>query len=301
MSFVGSIEAREGESALAHILRTLWQEIFNDHATVIAAGLAYYAIFGLLPGLAGAAALWGLFSDTDALQSVLQDSGNVMPSAAAGLLKPFITSVPRGFGGGLALLLNVLLVVWTAFRAAGGLLTGLNIVYDVEERPSRAQRAGVALAIGIGGIMAMFMAVALLALAPLAAASLHSAFAPLLMLLRWPVLVSMFAAMLALLFRYAPNRPSVRMAPLCWGVASATVLCLLSSAGISLYVGHFANYGRLYGALGGIAVVLLWLYVCSLALLVGAEIDAVLTSRQTDRPDRSRNGLAPGAAASRHD
>lgn len=287
MSFTGNTRAREGEWALAHILRAVWQEIFNDHATVIAAGLAYYAIFGLLPGLAGAAALWGLFGNTAALQSMLQSSGGVLPPATVRLLEPFVTSVPQGFGGGIALLLNVLLVIWTAFRAASGLLTSLNIVYDLEERRSRVRRIAVALVIGVGGIAVLFVAVALLALTPLAAAWLHGDTGQLLMWLRWPVLVTIFAAMLALLFRYAPNRSESRAAPLCWGVLAATVLCLLASAGISLYVGHVANFGRLYGALGSIAIALFWLYACALALLVGAEIDAVLTSRLQDSCESS--------------
>ena len=287
MSFTGNIRAREGELPLAHILRAVWEEIFTDHATVIAAGLAYYAIFGLLPGLAGAAALWGLFGNTDALQSMLQSSGGVLPPTTVRLLEPFLTSVPKGFGGGIALLFNVLLVVWTAFRAASGLLIALNIVYDLKERRSRVRRVATALAIGVGGIAVLFVAVALLALTPLAAASLQGNTAQLLMWLRWPVLLAMFAAMLALLFRYAPNRAESRAAPLCWGVLSATSLCLLASAGISLYVGHVSNFGRLYGALGSIAIALVWLYACALALLFGAQVDAVLTRRMQDAREPS--------------
>ena len=283
MSLTGKAGSRAAGSDCAHILRAVWKEIFDDHATVIAAGLAYYAIFGLLPGLAGAAALWGLFGNTGALQAMLQNSDGVLPPATVRLLEPFVTSVPQGFGGGIALLLNVLLVVWTAFLAASGLLTALNIVYDLKERRSRVRRAAVALAIGVSGIAVLFVAVALLALTPLATAWLPSDTARLLMWLRWPVLVAMFAAMLALLFRYAPNRLESRTAPLCWGVLAATVLCLLASAGISLYVGHASSYGRLYGALGSVAIALFWLYACALALLVGAEIDAVLTSRQQAR------------------
>jgi membrane protein len=284
MSFTGNNRARTDETALAHIARAVWHEVFSDHATVIAAGLAYYAIFGLLPALAGAAALWGLFGDTGALQSALQHSGGVLPPATARLLEPFLTSVPHGFGGGIALLLNVLLVVWTAFRAAGGLLIALNVVYDLEESRSRVHCACVSLAIGVSGIAVLFLTVALLALARLAAAWMEADTARLLLWLRWPVLIAMFAAMLALLFRYAPDRKDSHMAPLCWGVLASTVLCLLASSGISLYVGHVASYGRLYGTLGSIAIALFWLYSCALALLIGAEIDAVLTIRQRNGP-----------------
>ncbi len=102
------------------------------------------------------------------------------------------------------------------------------------------------------------------------------------MWLRWPLLVAMFEATLGLLFRHAPGSSTGRGIPLCCGVLTATVLCLLASTGISFYAG-LANYGRLFGALGSVALILFWLYACALTVLIGAEIDAVLTSRQ-DNP-----------------
>ena len=264
---------------VTHLLRALWREVRDDHARIIAAGLAYYAVFGLLPAVAAAAALWGVVGDTGALRATLQDTGGVVPPAIVDLLQPFLTSVPRGFGGGLALALNLLLVVWTAFRAAGALLTALNVVYDVEETRGRLRRSLVALAVGVAGILALFTAAALLAAAPLAAGWLRGGIALPWLWLRWPGLVVLFAAMLALLFRLGPNRGASPAGPLCWGVLGATGLVLMASAGISLYVANLANFGRLYGSLGSFAVALLWLYACALAVLVGAEIDASLTSR----------------------
>ncbi|NPD69810.1 hypothetical protein HN018_23920 (plasmid) [Lichenicola cladoniae] len=128
MSFFRDIEANKDKSTLNTISRAVWQEIFNDHAPVIAARLAYYGIFCLLPGLAVVAALWSLFGDTAVLQSSLQLNGGVLPAAAGRLLEPFRARVPNEFGGCIAMRLNVLLVAWTAFRASGGLLTALKIV-----------------------------------------------------------------------------------------------------------------------------------------------------------------------------
>jgi len=272
--------ARPGGSALVHVLRTLWREVFNDHATLMAAGLAYYAILGLLPALAAAAALWALVGDSDALQSALHNNGALLPPAMVDLVMPFLTSVPKGFGGGVALGANLLLVVWTSTRAAGGLITALNVVYDVKETRRRLYRWLAALCLGVGGIVVLFIMLALAALVPLMAGWLQSKAKLPLVWLRWPVLVGMFAVMLAILYRYGANRTGSQAVPLCWGVAAGTLLCLLASAGISLYVDHVANFGRLYGSLGSIAVALLWLYGCALALLVGAQIDAVLTARQ---------------------
>ena len=279
MAFKHTTETR-AQGAVRHwLLRTLWQEIFSDHAMMVAAGLAYYAIFGLLPALAAAAALWGQVGDMGALKQGLQHSGSMLPAATVQLLDEFLTSVPRGFGGGIALLVNLVFVLWVAFRAAGGLLTALNIVYDQEETRSRTRRATVALTVGIAGIAMLFVVIGLLALAPLLASWLQMETALRLLWLRWPVMIAIFASGLALLFRYAPNRTPSHLLPLCWGTAVATLLCLSASAGISLYVAHLANFGRLYGSLGSIAVVLLWLYANALALLVGAEVDNVLSER----------------------
>ncbi len=150
MSFTGDPRAREDEAALVHILRALWWEIFSDHATVTAAGLATTQSSVCCRALPGP---WRY--------------GASSATTARRLIEPFVTGVPPGFGGGIALLLNVLLVVWTAFRAASGLLTALNIVYDRKKGRSRLRRAGVALAVGVGGITVLFVAVALLAIMPL--------------------------------------------------------------------------------------------------------------------------------------
>ncbi len=260
---------------LGHVLRAVWREMASDHVTMVAAGLAYYGIFGLLPAVAAAAALWGLFGDPRLLQSLLQGS-DVMPAETVRLLHQFLTSVPQGFGGGVAFAFSLLLVLWTAFRAAGGLLMALNIVYDLTETRSAAGRAVMSLAMGGIGIALLFASLALLALAPLAASWLQGAVALPLLWLRWPVMLLLFAAALALLFRFAPNRSDVHLPSLLCGTVAGTVLSLAASAGISLYVAHAGNFGRLYGSLGGVAVVLLWFYAVALALLVGAEVDATL-------------------------
>ncbi len=270
-------------TAAAEVLRALWREIFNDHTLLVAAGLAYYAIFGLLPALAAAAAVWGRFGDLDALKAQLQAGDAMLPAATMKMLAEFVTSVPKGFGGGLVLAANLLLVVWTAYRAAGGLLVALNIIYDVAEARGRVRRAVVALAIGLGGISFLFVALVVMAVSPLLVSWLPSSALPPVLWLRWPVMAAAFAVGLYLLFRYAPNRPPDVAIPACWGALVAALLWILASAGVSLYVAHIASFGKLYGSLGSFAVILLWLYVSALAVLTGAETDAVLASRRQAR------------------
>lgn len=262
------------------VARTVWREVFTDHASMLAAGLAYHAVFGLLPALAAAVALWGLFGDAGVLRRLLRGQDSLLPDGAAAVLDGFLTAVPHGFGGGLSLLMSLLVVVWTASRAARGLIGALNIVYDVPESRGLLGRLGVSLGIALGGIALLFAAVALLALAPLAAGWLRAELSVRLLWLRWPALIALFVAALALLFRYGPNRARCPALPLLCGTAAGTVLCMAASCGIALYAANVARLGQVYGSLGGVAAALLWLYGIAFALLVGAQVDAVLTARR---------------------
>ena len=275
---------QNSRSVLPDILRTLREEIPSDHVTMVAAGLAFHAVFGLLPALAAAAALWGQISDLGVLKNSA-DSGNILlPDGSVQLLKQFVDSVPAGLSGGLGLLLNLGIIIYTSQRAASGLLTALNIAYDVTERRGRVRRALVALAIGVCGIALLFIALAVMALPPLFGPQLQSQVVAQLLWLRWPALILVFVLGLGVLFRFAPSRDRICWRCVAWGAAVATVLWIAASLGVSFYVAHAASFGRLYGSLGSVAIVLLWFYASALSILAGAEIDAVLAARAEGRP-----------------
>ena len=138
-----------------------------------------------------------------------------------------------------------MIVIWVAYRGAGGLLTALNIVYDVEETRGLLRRAVLSLAISGGGIALMFVALATLALTLLGGGA-----GPDISWLRWPGMFVLLAAGLWLLFRYAPNRDRAHGRPLAWGTVTASALCMAASAGVSLYRGKPRQFGRLYGPFG---------------------------------------------------
>ena len=269
---------------IAHRLR---HQVPADHLMTVSAGLAYYGLFGLLPTLAGAAALWAKVGDVGILEQSAQsgsDSG-LVPQDAAEIIKQFVSTVPANLAGGIGLSLNLLLVLFAAWRAARTLLTALNITYDVKEERGLIRRFLIALVIGAGGMLFLFAALFVLALPPLLARS------PLLetwmLWARWPVLALAFGLSLALLFRYGPRRRGASWRHVGCGAASATLLWILGSIGVSFYARHAGNFGTLYGSLGSIAVVLLWFWTGAVSVLIGAEIDDVLSPRSKQRDERS--------------
>ena len=292
------------DTGLRGILLTLWHEIPSDHMSTVAAGLAYYGVFGLLPALAAAAALLGQFGGFDALAESAQDDRGVLPQGTRLLFREFLTGVPQGLGSGAWLALNIGIVLFTAQRAANGLLTSLNIVYDVEEKRGRLRRMALALGVGAIGIALLFTALAIVVLphvlAPDAPASPCGAGQC------WP---SASALSLAALFRFGPCRDGARWRAVAIGASVATVLWVLVSAGLSFYVAHLGSFRKFYGSLGSFAVILMWFYGGGFAVLAGAEIDSVLTAaaerpaeiehaRQAPppRPGRRRRRIAAGAS-----
>ncbi len=269
-------------SSLRSVLRALREEVLSDHVQMVAAGLTFYAVFGLLPGLAAAAALWAQFGDIGVLQQSVENGSHLIPQGTRSVLEQFVTSVPEGFGVGLGLLLNLGLVVLTCYRAASGLLTALNIVYDITERRGRLRRAVVCLVVGVSGIALLFVALALFALPP-ALVQRHLQLGRALLWLRWPVLALVFTGGLGVLFRFAVSREPGQWWSAAVGAVVATVVWIAASYGVTVYAGFAGSFGQLYGSLGAVVVALLWFYASALAVLAGAEVDAVLADQASGR------------------
>ena len=285
---------RPGERSF---LEAMWTEVPHTHLFTVSAAMAYYGLFGLLPALAAAAALLGQLGGFDALRQSVDQNGALLPMGTAEILRQFVTGIPERFGGGFGLLLNVAIVVFVAFRAASGLLTALNIVYDVEEKRSDLKRAWLALVVGVCGIVFLFTALLVLTLPPLLAAHAPDWLGPA-DWLRWPALAVTFAAGLALLFAYGPARETRRWGRVALGAICATSLWILASAGVSIYAAHLASYGRIYGSLGSVALVLVWFYMGAFAVLLGAQTDAVLCAMDTGKqPSRLHADLRRRAKA----
>jgi membrane protein len=254
---------------------------------MLAAGLALYGLFGALPALAAAAAVWGLFAKLSDLSQPFEGANSILPEQAIELLKQFVTSVPAGFGWGVGFGLSLGFAIWSAARAASGLITALNIAYDRTEQRSRPRRAGVALLVALGGTGVLLCALVLLTVPALLAARSTDMWHHVILLARWPALAVLFALALGLLFRFAPSPGQKRTGWLNWGAVIGTVLWAGASFGMSLYVRYLGGFGRLYGSLGTVVVVMLWFYFTALAVLVGAEVNAMREQLAEGRPKNS--------------
>jgi membrane protein len=245
---------------------------------MLAAGVAFFAFLAIPPALIAALTLYGLVADPQTVARQMQGLAGSLPREAQPLIADQLNAVVSGSNGALSLGLavSVLLALWTASSGTSNLMAAVNIAYDEQETRGFLKLRAIALALTLGAIVFMLLTLFLLAAVPplLQALQLGIVGTILAQVIRWALLVALVIAALAIVYRLASNRDAPKFVWTSPGAIIATVLWVLGSGLFSLYVNNFGSYNKTYGTLAGIIVFLLWLYLTSYIILLGAEINA---------------------------
>lgn len=248
----------------------------DDHSlTLVAAGVAFYAFLALVPTVVVGITLYGVFADPADIERQLQEHAGAVPDEVRTLLLAQIRSIAAGGSASrtLAVVISVAVALWSASAGMNGLIRGIDIAHGRTQRKFVEQK-GLALGLTLGAV-ALLVLVALLAVAVpawIGSPEVATGGRWLVDVLRWPVMALLMAGGLSLLYRIVGGgHGRLHLVP---GPAVGALLWLASSVGFSFYTANFARYGRTYGSLAGIAVVLLWLWLGAVSVLVGAEVDA---------------------------
>ena len=276
-----------------YVLGRTVHEFVDDHCTDIAASLTYYGILAMFPALLALVAVLGLIGSAEDTTNALLDAvGTVAPGTAVELLRDPIQELVRSPSAGLALVAGLLGALWSASAYVGAFSRAMNRVYEIDEgRPFWKLRPVLLLmtlvAIVLIAVMALILAVS---------GSAASAVGDLLGLgevaiavwtvVKWPILLLLAIITVALLYYLTPNVKQPKFRWMSLGAVIALVVLALASAGFAFYVANFANYNKTYGAIGGVIVLLLWVWLVNLALLFGAEFDS-----ETERGRQLQAGI----------
>lgn len=254
------------------------QETWDDDCLGLAAQLAYYFILALFPALLFLLALASFFPIERVTDEVMRGLATVAPPDVVRLITEQMRRISESDQGGL-LTLGILGALWSSSSALVGLISALNTAYDIQE--SRAWWKVRLLAMGLTVALALFLLVSstLVIAGPEIAGKLAStfglgaAFTWTWNILQWPLALMLVISALALVYYYGPDirQPWAWFSP---GAALATVLWLGISLGFRAYLRFAADYDAAYGTIGGVIVLLLWLYLSGFAILVGAELNA---------------------------
>ena len=265
-----------------YIVRKTAREFSKDQCTDLAAALVYYSVLALFPALLALFSLVGLIGQGPSTAQTVIDVVDQIDPSTAETLRPVIEQLATSGGAGFALITGLALALWSASGYVGAFSRAMNRIYEIGEgRPIWKLRPTMLLVTLVAIVLVGVAAVALVVSGPVASAigetlGVGSAALAVWNIVRWPVVLLIVMVVVAILYYATPN---VRQPTFRWlsvGAVVAIVTWIVASAGFGLYVANVANYNRLYGALGGVIVFLLWLWITNLALLFGAELDCEL-------------------------
>ncbi|MGI9621778.1 MAG: YhjD/YihY/BrkB family envelope integrity protein, partial [Acidimicrobiales bacterium] len=257
----------------------------EHNLAVVAAGIAFWGLLAIPAVLTATLSIYGLVADEEDVAQQIEDNLGALPEEARSIITDQLESIAGASSGGLAVgaIVGILLALWTSSGAVAKLITTFNTIWDVEEERKFFKLRGISLLITLGAIGAIVVAAFLLAILPavLAEAGLANEGRYAINSGRFPALLVVMVLGLSFLYWVGPDRRA-RYRVVTWGAVLATLLWLLVSGLFSIYTARFGSYNETYGSLGAIVIMLMWLFLTSFMVLLGAEIDAARDARRSE-------------------
>jgi membrane protein len=263
-------------------LKRTGKEFSHDNLTDWAAALTYYAVLSLFPALIALISILGLVVDPQTITRVITDVVSQLgPKSAVDTFKGPIDQIAGNRSGALlGLIIGIAAALWTASGYVGAFMRASNSMYEREEgRPFYILRPLQILVTFVLVMMAALVVLSLVVSGPVASAigsavGLGDTAVTVWNIAKWPVLLVVVMAMLAILYWPAPNARQKNFRWVSPGAIVAVIVWIVASAAFAFYVANFGSYNKTYGALGGVIVFLVWMWITNLAVLFGAELNA---------------------------
>ncbi len=262
---------------LGDTLRGVRRRAQASDLTLLAGGVAFFCFLALIPMLAAAVSLWALVSDPVVIESHFATLEVLLPARAYDVISGQLAQIAGGdsrslsWGFGISLVLTL----WSAKKGIDALMRASNAVYGIKTKRGFWSRTALAIVLTLGAVLTFVVLVALSIVVPAAVGLFGSD--PQLHLgalwLRWPLMLGVMLAALGALYKAAPQC-KLRYRMLSPGGVFATLAWLAASFGFSVYVENFGRYNETFGALGGVAILLVWFWLSSIVVLLGAAINA---------------------------
>ncbi|WOI55192.1 YihY/virulence factor BrkB family protein [Palleronia sp. LCG004] len=267
--------------------QAVYNESFRMKLTLLGAGVAFFGLLALFPGIGAMMAIAGILADPQQVVDQLSVLQGVVPQAAYDIIVNQAQSVAGSDSGGLGLaaLFGILVALYSASKAMQGLMDGLNLIHETEEDRGIIRATLTKLGLTLGLILGVLFCVAVAAIVPavLTWLPLGGATETAVMLLRWPVLLAIAAFGMILTYRIAPARHFRGWGPLVPGAALACVMWIVGSAAFAIYVRYFGSYNETFGAIGGTIILLVWMWLSSCIVLLGALVSKLLERKSSER------------------
>ena len=257
----------------------------EDRLLAVAAGVVFYGLLAVFPAITALVSLYGLFAKASTISEHLSMAGGILPAGTVNLVQDQVNQlIAKGdaklsfgfvFGLGIAL--------WSANAGMKAIMDALNVVYEEKEKRGFIKLNLLSLAFTIAAISSLLLAIGAVVVLPLVLSYLElQTFTNVLFRLsRWPILLVVVVLGLAVLYRFGPSRREPRWQWISLGSLLAALAWLAASILLSWYLTNFANYDATYGSLGAAIGMMMWMWVSSIVILFGAELNSEIEHQTT--------------------
>ena len=276
-----------------YIAKKTVREFTKDQCPDLAASLTYYAVLSIFPALLALVSLLGIFGDAQKTTSALLDVvKGFAPGDTVKTISPVVSELASSSAAGITLVIGLLTALWSASGYVGAFGRAMNRVYEIDEGRPFLKLRGTMLGVTVVNLLIVVVLAAMLVLSGPVAESvgniigLGGAFLAVWNIAKWPVMLALVIVAIAVLYYATPNVKQPKFRWMSMGSAIALVVFLLASLAFGFYVANYSSYNKTYGAIGGVIIALLWLWILNMSLLFGAEFDA-----ETERGRQLQAGI----------
>ena len=268
------------------ILWRTYQEMQQDRLLSIAGGVSFFVLLAIFPAITALVSAYGLFFNPATIANDIGQLSDLVPANVLTIVHEQATRIASNNSQtlSLGLVIGILASLWSAMSGVKAVIDALNVIYEQRESRSFIKLNLVALVFTLFGFAAFLLAMAAivvlpLVLSPIGFGNLTETIAR---IARWPVLLIVLLFGLAILYRYCPDRRAARWQWVSVGSVFATLTWFVASFLFSWYLASFANYNATYGSLGAVVGLMIWLWISTIVVLLGAELNAEI-EHQTAR------------------
>jgi membrane protein len=270
----------------------------EDRLLAIAAGVVFFGLLAIFPTITALVSFYGLFADPSTIGKNLGDLALMLPQGSFDIVQDQIGRVlGKGQSSlGLTFAFGLAFALWSANAGTKAVIDALNVVYGEREKRGFVRLNALSLAFTVGGIAALLLMVAGVVAMPLLLRHLPlgDAGQTFVSLARWPLLLIVLVAALSVLYRFGPSREPARWEWLSIGTLAASFAWIAGSSLLSWYLSNFGNYNATYGSLGAAIGLMTWMWMSSIVVLCGAELNSEI-EHQTSRDTTSGRPKPMGA------
>ena len=262
------------------------KQISADHIPIVSAGVAFYIFLALFPALAAIISIYGLVTDPQQVQQQMTQLASVLPDQAqqflSGILEKIAGKSGKALGWGVAL--SILLSLWSANKGTKALFKGVNIAYNEDNTRNFFKENGISLLFTLAGIIIGIICMSLIIGFPAIIGNfgIPDILKTIITWGRWILLAFIIIFSIAAVYKFAPVRKKPKFRWVSWGAILATAFWLIGSWAFSFYVSNFGSFDETYGSIAAVVILMLWFFLTSFLILLGAEINAE-TEHQTSR------------------